>query len=143
MSISIWFRNNKKVGGNVLPNKINVAGIDYAVKEVEGITDRFDVWGQVNYGKAIIEIDSTLSESRKEQTLVHEILHACFKDAGYDEQDEDMVNRVGIVLYQVLKNNHLSFSPRITIDGKKIAEMMEDTRLSALPLEKQEVRVMT
>ena len=59
--------------------------------------------------KSTIEIDNGLSNERKEQTLVHEILHACFKDAGFEDQDEDVINRVGIVLYQVLKDNKLYF----------------------------------
>jgi IrrE N-terminal-like domain len=93
----------------MIPGTINVAGINYSVMQVEGINDRFNTWGQVDYSKGIIEIDSSISKARKEQTLVHEILHACFHDAGFEEQDEDMINRVGIVLYQVLKDNHLYF----------------------------------
>lgn len=93
----------------MLPNKIRVAGIDYDVQEVDGINDRFNTLGMVNYSKGIIEIDSSISQHRKEQTLVHEILHACFFDAGFEEQDEAMITRVGVVLYQALKDNKLYF----------------------------------
>jgi len=48
-----------------------------------------------------------LSESRKEQTFVHELTHAIFYEAGVEEQDEDMINRVSLVLHQVLKDRHL------------------------------------
>ena len=93
----------------MLPNKVKVAGVEYDVEEVDGINDRYDVLGQIHYTKGLIEIDSSINQHRKEQTLVHEILHACFFDAGFEEQDEDMINRVGIVLYQVLKDNKLHF----------------------------------
>jgi Zn-dependent peptidase ImmA (M78 family) len=74
----------------MLPNKVDVAGLTYEVIEVEGILERFNTLGQINYHKGIIELDSSLSESRKQQTLVHELLHACFNEAGFNEQDEDV-----------------------------------------------------
>lgn len=51
--------------------------------------------------------------TKKEQTFVHELLHACFNEAGFNEQDEDMINRVGVMLYQVLKDNYLDFNEPI------------------------------
>lgn len=51
-----------------------------------------------------------MSPTKKEQVLIHELLHACIAEAGFDEQDEDVVNRVSIVLYQVLKDNAFDFS---------------------------------
>ena len=93
----------------LIPNSVNVAGVEYEVKEVQGINDRFNTLGMVNYAKSLIELESDMSPTKKEQIFVHEILHACFSEAGFDEQDEDMVNRVSIVLYQVLKNNKLIF----------------------------------
>ncbi|USK61325.1 ImmA/IrrE family metallo-endopeptidase [Peribacillus asahii] len=93
----------------MLPNKLKVAGIDYQIQEVEEIDDDPSMMGCYIYAKSIIKIKSNMSGDKKEQTLVHEMLHACFNEAGFDEQDEDVVNRVGIVLYQVLKDNQLSF----------------------------------
>lgn len=93
----------------MIPDKLKVAGIEYAVNEVDGIEDRYGALGQVNYTKGTIELDSQLNQTRKEQTFVHELLHACFFEAGYAEQDEDLINRVGIVLHQVLKDNQLKF----------------------------------
>ena len=93
----------------MLPNKIKVAGIDYQIQEVEEIDDDPSMMGCCIYQKSTIKIKSNMSDDKKEQTLVHEMLHACFNEAGFDEQDEDVVNRLGIVLYQVLKDNNLSF----------------------------------
>jgi hypothetical protein len=91
----------------MIPEKVKVAGIEYEIKEVEGILERFNTLGQINYNKGIIELDSSLCQSRKEQTFVHELLHACFREAGYEEQEEEMIDRVSTVLYQVIKDNKL------------------------------------
>lgn len=93
----------------MIPLKVIVAGIDFEILEVKGITERFNVLGQVNYNKGQIELDQDMCKTKKEQVLIHEVLHACFNEAGYEEQDEDVVNRVSIVLYQVLKQNKLYF----------------------------------
>ena len=88
-----------------LPKEIKVGGIKYKVE----LVDYIDVAGERNFqgmchfDQAKIEILSSLSDQRKEQTLIHELTHAIFYEAGYDEQDEDMINRVGIVLHQVMK----------------------------------------
>lgn len=94
-----------------IPKKIKVAGINYQVKETDlvVINGSTDYVGSINQARAEIEVLNSLSKTRKEQTLVHEILHACFYEAGFDEHDEDVVNRVSVVLYQVLKDNDLNF----------------------------------
>ncbi|CAM3730299.1 hypothetical protein MEZE111188_05645 [Mesobacillus zeae] len=97
-----------------------MAGVEYKVVEVENviIDGSVNYAGSCSYSASKIEILNSLSETKKEQTLVHEMLHACFNEAGFNEQDEDVVNRVSIVLYQVLKDNKLYFGgPKIVIDG--------------------------
>jgi hypothetical protein len=109
-------------GEMMIPSKVIVAGVEYKVVEVENVivNGSVDYVGSCSYGNTEIEILSRLSETKKEQTLVHEILHACFNEAGFDEQDEDTIKRVSNVLYQVLKENKLYFGekkPEIIIDG--------------------------
>lgn len=93
----------------MIPDKIDVAGIIYEVEEKEGLVLETGNLGEVIYALTKIRIDSNCSHSKKEQIFIHEMLHAVFKESGYDEQDEDMINRVSITLYQVLKNNKLEF----------------------------------
>jgi hypothetical protein len=92
-----------------IPNKVNVAGINYDVKETDNLSLDHGLGGQILYEKGLIKIDSSMCEDKKEQIFVHEVLHSIFNEAGYDEQDEDQVNRLSIVLYQVLKENKLYF----------------------------------
>lgn len=115
----------------MIPNKVKVAGIDYEVREVEELD--FDPMhlGDCIYQQSLIRIKQGMSKDKKEQTFVHELLHACFHEAGFDEQDEDTINRVAIVLHQVLKENRLFFGGvseikcTVNVDTKEILKSME------------------
>lgn len=111
----------------MLPSTVKVGGVNYTVEEQENLIQKNDLWGEVNYFNAEINIDSSLSSDRKEQVLIHEVVHAIFLEAGYKEQDEDMINRVGIVLHQVLKDNPNLLHPlanvtHVNIDTSEISE---------------------
>lgn len=104
---------------------IKIAGVDYKVEVVDGfemsesekrrfIKDGHDLeeltkWGEAVYHESAIRLWSGLSDEKKKQTLIHEMLHAVFHEAGYDEENEDEVNRLSIVLHQVLKDNDFSW----------------------------------
>lgn len=85
-----------------LPEEIKVCGITYKIELVDVAGER-NFQGMCHFDLAKIEILNSLGDQRKEQTFIHELTHAIFYEAGYDEQDEDMINRVGIVLHQVMK----------------------------------------
>jgi Zn-dependent peptidase ImmA (M78 family) len=95
----------------LIPETVNVAGINYKVieKEYIEINGGRNYQGSCSYHNGQIEVLNDLHKDRKEQVFVHELVHAIFHEAGFEEQDEDMVNRLGIVFYQVLKNNKLYF----------------------------------
>ncbi|WP_243356911.1 hypothetical protein [Bacillus litorisediminis] len=99
----------------MIPNKVKVAGIEYETvyKDFIEINGDRNYQGSCDYLNTQIDILQDLSETKKEQVFVHELIHAVFHEAGFKEQDEDMVNRLGIVLYQVLKDNHLYFGEEI------------------------------
>lgn len=108
----------------MIPTNVKVAGIDYKVEQVEEIDNNPSHMGDVVYQKSLIRIKQGMSEDKKEQTLVHEILHACFEEAGIENQEEDTINRVGVILYQVLKDNHLYFGEKevkADVDIKDVA----------------------
>lgn len=95
----------------MIPNKIDVAGVTYSVeeKEVVIIGDSTGYAGLCNYKDAKIEVLQDMSPERKEETFVHELFHAILFESGFDEHDEDLVERASRVLYQVLKDNKLYF----------------------------------
>ncbi|KYG90794.1 hypothetical protein A0U40_17860 [[Bacillus] sp. KCTC 13219] len=95
----------------MLPVQVLVSGIPYQVveKEYVEINENANALGCCTYDKALIEIKSTMSEERKEEVFVHELFHAILAEAGFDDHDEDLVNRASKVLYQVLKDNDFTY----------------------------------
>ncbi|MFB1100896.1 ImmA/IrrE family metallo-endopeptidase [Terribacillus sp. JSM ZJ617] len=93
----------------MIPTNVIIGGMNYTVKEVEDLTADNDIYGQVTYHNNKISIDEYMADERKEAVFVHEMFHAVMFEAGYDEQDEEMVRRVSNVLYQVLKDNDFSY----------------------------------
>jgi Zn-dependent peptidase ImmA (M78 family) len=91
----------------------------YHVEEVEGLVAKYEVYGQVTHTDNLVEIDSDMAKDRKANVLIHELLHAMLFEAGYDEQDEDQVRRLGNVLSQVLRDNDFGFM-RQTIDWEAV-----------------------
>lgn len=96
----------------MIPN-IKVGGVIYDVEERPFIDvgGGRDYQGCVRYPHSRIELLGDLSLERKRDVLFHEITHAIFYEAGYDGDDvsEDMINRVGKVIHQVIKDNDFSF----------------------------------
>lgn len=88
--------------------RIKVAGTSYEVVREKGLAAGNGIYGDVNYITHRIRIDEDLSPVRAGQTLIHELLHAVLYEAGFDEQDEDLVRRASNVLYQVLEDNDIN-----------------------------------
>ncbi|MFV4878917.1 ImmA/IrrE family metallo-endopeptidase [Bacillus velezensis] len=86
-----------------------IGGVDYTVEMVPELNRLYSLWGQVTYQDTNIQIDKGLSPSRVNNVLIHEVTHAIFHEAGFMEQDEEMVNRVASVLTQVLRDNDFGF----------------------------------
>jgi hypothetical protein len=86
-----------------------IGSVDYIVGEVEGLAAKYELYGQVIYSDTHIEIDAGMSPTRKNDVLVHELLHAVFSEAGYREQDEELITRVAHVLHGVLRDNDFGF----------------------------------
>ena len=88
--------------------EIKVGGLTYKIIEEEHFAahdDDKNLWGYCDYEKQIIKIRASLSEQKKKQVLIHELTHAIFLEAGYKNHDEDMINRLSLVLFQVLQDN--------------------------------------
>ena len=87
--------------------KIKIGGMEYQVKEVKFGESNGDVTlGECHFETADILINENLSDSRKEQTLFHEMVHAMLFEAGSVEYDnEELVNQLGLIMYQAFKDN--------------------------------------
>lgn len=93
---------------------VNVAGVHYKVETKEYLEldgDR-NLFGLCEYEVPTISLISSLKGERRDEVFVHEVLHAIFNEAQYQEQDEEEISRIGRVLYQVLRDNDFSFLRR-------------------------------
>ena len=60
-------------------NQIKICGHYYDIKFVDGLADASGdrhVWGRIHPGRQIIEIELDSTVSKKQEALIHEILHA-------------------------------------------------------------------
>lgn len=93
-------------------DKVKVGGLEYQINIKEHLEahdgDR-NLWGCCNYEQSEIDILKSLSSQRANQVLTHELTHAILFEAGYTDHDEEMANRIGLVLHQVLKDNDFSW----------------------------------
>lgn len=86
-----------------LPNRVKVAGVHYDIEPLDDDENH----GTCSFDNLTIRVDPNLKEDKRQQVFVHELLHAIFWEAGYREQDEEMIERVGRVLHQVLRDNDI------------------------------------
>lgn len=87
-----------------------VGGNDYKIKVVPKLYERHSLYGQVTYKDTHIQIDDSLSNTRTNECLIHELTHAMLFEAGYiNDQDEDLVQRLASVLHCVLRDNDFEF----------------------------------
>ncbi len=88
--------------------KLKVAGIEYRIQIKELVDNDPNTYGSCVYHDAHIEIRKGLSKERTEQTFVHELMHATIFEAGYrGDEYEELVERLSVVLHQVIKENDL------------------------------------
>ena len=84
------------------PMKIDVLGIEYSIELEEHMPD--DNWGIAEHRTTTLKIAENLEDSRKRETLLHEVMHAV--DATIDiGLEEEVVGPLSAGLFCVLKSN--------------------------------------
>jgi hypothetical protein len=74
------------------------------------------LWGEVDYEHQSIVVRDDIPQLRQGQVLMHEIAHTILHEIGHPGyNDENLINVLGISLYQLLKENDFSF----LLHGKK------------------------
>lgn len=93
-----------------------IVKIGGTIYEIENTPYSFDndkttVMGDIDQvaAKIKLNLDPSIAKVRKQQTLIHEILHGMLFEAGYEEEiDEQLIKRLSMVMYQVVKENDLA-----------------------------------
>tara|TARA_R100001463_G_scaffold6332_1_gene20841 strand:- start:4029 stop:4334 length:306 start_codon:yes stop_codon:yes gene_type:complete len=75
-----------------LENYLKICGHYYKVKFVDNLTDAGGdrhAWGRIHSANQVIEIESNCSNSKKKESLVHEVIHAIESsvDLGLNETE--------------------------------------------------------
>lgn len=86
-----------------IPKKFSLFGETYKVRQVIKV-DREDNWGEIDRTKNIIRIKKGLNQEQREQTFLHEVLHASLDNLGYEKlsDDEVFVDTLAKALHQIL-----------------------------------------
>lgn len=93
---------------------IRVQGIDYTIKEFDGDLDA-NLMGREQYAKAKIYINKDMPESKKRETLLHELLHIVYANAYLQPGDDEerVVGALATGLYQIFADNFLEKSEKV------------------------------
>lgn len=103
--------------------KVKVGGITYnvSIKDIVEINQDRNYFGRCDFMNSEIQVLNTPNKERQEQVFVHELAHAIMYESGItnemdSEQEEELTNRIGLVLHQVLKDNDMSFLRNINTE---------------------------
>ncbi|SMO92123.1 hypothetical protein SAMN06264849_11428 [Melghirimyces algeriensis] len=89
-----------------IPHKVKVGAITYTVEDVARQFSRESLFGQIFYGDHRIELAEDISEQRRFQTFIHELVHAILFEMGMEDyNDEEFVRRLANMLTQVIVAN--------------------------------------
>lgn len=95
-----------------IPKSIKVGGVNYKIEimHLDKNDDGEQILGYCQYLDNVIQINEDASPERQEQTLYHELVHAIFFETSNNEfqDNEKLVDSVGLMLHQIVKNNKLS-----------------------------------
>lgn len=102
-----------------VPNKIRIGAFDWTIEESEKIANEGGVFGSTHHRKQRIFLEPNETEQKKDHTLLHEIMHALWWQAGLHERytkdqkviEEEIISCLSNGLYQVIKDNKLTFQP--------------------------------
>ena len=89
-----------------LPKTIKFMGYTFRVIQETEHTEEEERYGLIDYRSQTIQLNKYSTDQRKQETLVHELIHLVL-DFLKVELDEDDVGRMGHGLYAILKENGL------------------------------------
>ena len=100
-----------------IPKKLKIDYKTFKVVEIKSVTIKdYDkrtkrrLWGHTDTDRNIIRLGQTQSKEEQANVFLHEIIHSCLDVEGIHKNiNEDVVDKLGRRLYQVIKDNKLRF----------------------------------
>ncbi len=97
-----------------IPKKVKVGGFIYPVIENADVANEGNVYGSTHLRRQKIFLEPSETQQKKEQTFIHEVLHAIWNQIGLNTRmkdtpklEEEIIDGLSHGLYQVLKDNDL------------------------------------
>lgn len=98
----------------IIPKKLKIIGFEWQIKENQELADEGSCFGSTHIQTQTIYLEPKAPLQKKEQVLIHEILHVLWWQQGlsirFKDQkniEEELVTTLSQGLYQVLKDNNL------------------------------------
>lgn len=90
----------------IVDNVINIAGVFYTVKFVDGDYCGANM-GKTDFAQAKIFINKDLPHQVQENVLLHEIMHICYRNGYLSREDEEerIVEVLTNLLYPILQEH--------------------------------------
>ncbi len=95
-------------GGKGAGMKVYIDPFEYDVEDVQGLEADKGEWGEVVFDKCQIKIDSNLTGDFRNETILHEIVHALLRNMGehrLSSENEKFVSALSMRLYSLLTRN--------------------------------------
>lgn len=93
-----------------ISDKIKILGMDYAIEQVDVISREELIIAKIDYLKQKIYVLTDIGPQKKEQAILHEIIHGIFNALGHDYTDEQLTQSFACALHQVIVDNKDLFS---------------------------------
>lgn len=93
----------------IIPNKVQILGQCYTIEFLEPKKKRGFIGRCFPHGNHI-QLSQELCEDKMGETFIHEVLHAIDENLELGIKHKS-INRLGLALYQFLKDNNYIVSP--------------------------------
>jgi len=86
---------------------VQIGPLTFTVKETRGLRadDGDKLLGQLRYDDQVIDLEAGQGPDAKRITLIHEILHGIFFNAGLRDHDEQLIDLVATGFLDLLRQN--------------------------------------
>lgn len=96
----------------IIPPQLKIGGFQWTVEAHADVAREGDIYGTTHLTTQKIFLDPNIPLQKREQTLLHEIMHAIWWQSGIERGSEDkkleerVVHSLSMGLYQVLVDNN-------------------------------------
>lgn len=103
----------------MIPSKVKIGSITYDVStNKDDYLKGAELLGEIAYTDQTVFVRSDIPKERQDNVFIHEIVHGMLYEMGHKDFDnEDLIKPLSNILYQVLKDNKLSFDQRSDQDA--------------------------